>query len=64
MICPECRGGKHDVCIDAMKGKDYSHCDCQHRTKQKNIILPEKETADEQPVTAAGPAEPSVLFAD
>lgn len=64
MICPECKSGQHAGCVESSKNKDYSHCDCQHRTAQRTIVLPEKEAVNEQPVTAAGPAQSAVLFTD
>lgn len=64
MICPECKSGVHGQCETRGKAQAYPDCDCQHRIKQKTIVLPEKEAVDEQPVTVAGPAEPTVLFAD
>jgi hypothetical protein len=34
MICRSCRLGIHQIC-DNVDKESYSHCDCQHRVKEK-----------------------------
>ena len=43
MICANCKEQKHETCKEENKDRDYSSCDCLHRTNIKTIVISRKD---------------------